>query len=135
MSELPIRWQKKITVTPDGCWEWFGSISVRGYGQVRHDGRTRSTHRVMYEILVGPIPEGLHLDHLCKYTRCCNPAHLEPVTQLVNAQRTEQATKTHCLRGHPLSGENLVINSAGRRVCVTCKSAAQKRYAEKKRAA
>lgn len=100
---------------PSACWEWRGVIAPDGYGRVpsaaRH-GLTTAAHRLVYARLVGPIPEGLTLDHLCRNRRCVNPAHLEPVTMRENNLRSNgvgaiAARKTHCNHGHPLSGENL----------------------------
>ena len=83
-------------VDPDtGCWNWQLFVSARGYG--RSGGKDHSSslaHRVVYERLVGPIPEGLQLDHLCRNPRCVNPAHLEPVTQNVNQRRGNNAKLT-----------------------------------------
>lgn len=91
------------------CWEWKGAINRdTGYGVVglgrRSDG-TGLVHRVVYELLIGPIPQGLDLDHLCRNRACCNPAHLEPVTRKVNVSRGLRAkgwrdSATHCSRGH-----------------------------------
>lgn len=99
---------------PDECWEWPGPKDVRGRGLVYHDGKRRKAHRVAYEMLVGPIPEGLEPDHLCRNLACFNPRHLEPVTHAVNSLRGEglpakNARKTHCDHGHPLSGSNLRV--------------------------
>lgn len=82
-------------------------------------------HRFSYEILVGPIPEGMELDHLCKNRRCVNPAHLEPVTHHENLIRGNgftgiNARKTHCSRGHELSQDNILNRSRGGRECKTC---------------
>ncbi len=74
-------------VNPEtGCWEWLGGTS-RGYGWGRFDGANRVVHIYYYERLVGPVPSGLQLDHLCRNRRCCNPDHLEPVTQIENLRR------------------------------------------------
>jgi hypothetical protein len=72
-----------------GCWLWLGSDSGNGYGKVSIDGKDMMVHRVVYELLVGPIPDGLVLDHIprCRCRRCCNPDHLEPVTIQVNTHR------------------------------------------------
>lgn len=71
----------------DGCWEWTGSLSGGGYGQFRVHGKQAQVHRFAYGLLVGPVPEGLELDHLCRNRRCVNPAHLEPVTRSINVAR------------------------------------------------
>lgn len=69
------------------CWLWRRSILASGYGQVRHNGKPSRAHRVAYEVFIGPIPAGLVLDHLCGVKSCCNPEHLEPVTQAENLRR------------------------------------------------
>lgn len=89
-------------------------------------------HRVVYELVVGPIPDGMQLDHLCRQRACCNPDHLEPVTCLVNVRRgIGHGSETHCPKGHPYSGENLQIhqNKGGpRRVCKQCRHAYMKEW-------
>jgi hypothetical protein len=90
-------------------------------------------HRLVYEELVGPIPEGMELDHLCRNTSCVNPAHLEPVPHRVNVLRgvgptAENAVKTECVNGHPLTGRNLCIRKEGGRKCRTCLYAARDRW-------
>lgn len=72
-----------------GCWIWQRTL-IHGYGQVRR-GKTHLAHRYIYEQLVGPIPDGMHLDHLCRTPACVNPAHLEPVTPVENARRSSSA--------------------------------------------
>lgn len=74
---------------PDECWLWLGYVNTRrgGYGEVYVRGGMKLAHRAVYELLVGPIPKGLEIDHLCR-TRCCvNPNHLEPVTRAENMRR------------------------------------------------
>jgi len=76
------------------CWLWTGALYVNGYGAFRGpDGRTIRAHRFAYERVVGPIPEGLDLDHLCRVRACVNPAHLEPVTRAENLRRARQVTR------------------------------------------
>ncbi|MEU4967832.1 HNH endonuclease signature motif containing protein [Streptomyces smyrnaeus] len=116
------------------CWEWTGELSEKGYGRTQRKGRYTGAHRAVYEHLVGPIPEGLVLDHLCRNPPCVNPAHLEPVTNRDNILRgigvgAINAQKTHCIRGHEFTPENtlrLGPNWPGgpdRRACRTCRRA------------
>lgn len=83
-----------------GCWLWTGGCFPAGYGSVSMGNKTHLVHRVVYEALVGQIPEGLDLDHLCRVRRCCRPDHLEPVTTQVNIARQERALAPECKRGH-----------------------------------
>lgn len=91
MDHLPERIQEKLIPEPNtGCWLYMGSWdSANGYGKISWGGRHSMLHRVVYELTVGPIPEGLILDHQCRVRACCNPAHLEPVTVQVNTERGE----------------------------------------------
>lgn len=100
----------------------------------RHEGRSILAHRFAYELAHGSIPEGMTIDHKCRVRHCVRPSHLEPVTGKVNILRGESpsaknARKTHCIRGHPLFGDNLIIRSDndGRR-CRTCQRASERRY-------
>lgn len=101
------------------CWVWTGVLSS-GYGSFRGQNQTVRTHLFAYEQLVGPVPKGLVLDHLCRNRACVRPSHLEPVTHAVNIRRGGNAMKTHCKRGHPLIGSNLRRDSKGRRQCRAC---------------
>lgn len=115
------RMWRHIRRDDNGCWVWTGSCRSNGYGVVAESaGHSVSTHRAMYELLVAPIPEGLHLDHLCRNRACCAPHHLEPVTPLENVRRGRgHGHKTHCPQGHPYEGHNLRMHK-GRRYCRTC---------------
>ena len=116
---------------PDECWEWRG-CKQKGYGLFGADGRRYVAHRWLYESIHGPLTGDVslvQLDHLCRNRGCVNPAHLEPVTRKENILRGEapsakNARKTHCKRGHPLSGPNLVIKLSGAnpsyRACRIC---------------
>lgn len=108
----------------EGCWVWSGWFDAYGYGGLAVFGRSTKAHRFAYELLVGPIPDGLSLDHLCRNRGCVNPAHLEPVTRGENVRRGNNpsmvAHRTDtCLRGHSLLDAYVVTKSGGRR-CRTC---------------
>lgn len=80
------------TVDPDtGCWILDRLISRANYGCVKRNGKWIGTHRLFYEQKHGPIPDGLHLDHLCRTPACVNPDHLEPVTITENIRRGNAA--------------------------------------------
>ena len=112
----------------DLCWEWTAAKST-GAGVFRLNGANVLAHRFAYEQLVGPIPTGLVLDHLCRNRACVRPDHLEPVTIGENVMRGEgacprNARKTHCVRGHALSGSNIYESRLkhGHRICRVCAS-------------
>ena len=123
----------------DECWEWTGSRGPAGHGQVWHDGTNQTVYRVIWEDMVGPIPEGLELDHLCRNPPCCNPDHLEPVTHAENMRRGSQSfeTRTHCLSGrHPLTEQNVITReSDGRQRCRACRNEAKRAARARLRAA
>lgn len=116
---LDARFWAKVDKTDAGCWLWTGALNSRGYGCVGRDGRRFLTHRYAYEALVGTIPEGLTIDHLCGVKACCNPEHLEPVSGAENTRRA-RALLTHCPRGHEYTAENTYRNGAGHRYCREC---------------
>ncbi len=119
---------------PDSCWIWQGDTRLNHggvrYGRLitgsRANRRRIAAHRFAYELIVGPIPKELILDHLCRTTLCVNPAHLEPVPHKINVLRgvgptAMNAKKTHCLHGHPFSDENTKVRVNGWRRCRTCR--------------
>lgn len=127
MTRIPLqdRVLKRVDQTEEGCWEWPGSTTSNGYGTasyIRDDGiqRIAMTHRVVYEALVGPIPEGLDLDHLCRNRICCNPKHLEPVPRIVNSHRGAKYRPSHCIHGHEYTKENSHFNKYGHIKCREC---------------
>lgn len=132
------RFNAKIDTTGTTCWTWTGAITkdprpgAGGYAIFRSEGRTRLAHRVAYEHFIGPIPEGMTLDHLCRVRNCVNPAHCEPVPTRTNTLRgdgptAENAVATHCPQGHPYDDANTYTERRGSRHCRTC---ARERQAE-----
>jgi hypothetical protein len=124
-----------------GCWIWTGTRTRHGYGVVwdRSQGRNRKAHRVAYEELIGPIPDGLPLDHLCRNPPCCNPAHLEPVTPQINSLRGETIAAVHaaaiqCPQGHEYTPENTYSSKRGERDCRICRRTRGREWARRKRA-
>jgi len=126
----------------DGCWEYQGTKS-KGYGlfgvQVQPGvWKSVKAHRFSYEAFVGPIPDGLHLDHLCRNPSCCRPDHLEPVTNRENGLRgispaAAHAVQTHCKYGHEYTPENTMVTAGDHgfpwRECRTCyRDRARERY-------
>lgn len=115
------------------CWPWMRSRTTVGYGQFGITGpprRNLPAHRIAYELLVGPVPDGLVLDHLCRNRVCCNPHHLEPVTNRTNVVErgtgisAVNALKTHCKHGHEFTPDNTRIvrdKDGPYRACLECK--------------
>lgn len=125
------RFIENIELADSGCIEWTGGMNGSGYGQfyVGRDANPSTgkgyAHRWSYVTFVEPIPDGLHIDHLCRNPKCVNPDHLEAVTRVENVLRGESqwarnARKSECPSGHPLSGDNLRHTSRGERRCREC---------------
>ena len=107
------------------CWNWTRALDRDGYGRFRLNGSYVRVHRLSYELLVGPIPENLVIDHLCRNRRCVNPDHLEIVTAVENLRRghawDHNRQKTHCPQGHMYTpGNTLIKLKTKSRQCRTC---------------
>jgi len=134
-NPAPRFWTKVFPT--DGCWIWIGERTGRGYGAFglsRPIRKRTAAHRWVYEEVVGPIPNGKQIDHLCRNRLCVHPGHLEAVTVRENILRgnglpARNARKTHCPRGHSLSGDNLYLADGSRycRICIKTKSLARSR--------
>lgn len=124
-------WAKVGPVAPDDCWPWTAYCQPKGYGLLKVDGVMRLAHRISYLINLGPIPEGLQLDHLCRNKRCVNPAHLEAVTGRQNVLRGLAAVPAvACRHGHRYTTENTYVAN-GRQHCRACQRAASLAYSRR----
>lgn len=132
-ERLPLSfWDRLIPCPMSGCWLWIGyTVSSRelSYGRIKYAGKHTLVHRLTYQVANGNIATGLVIDHLCRVSECANPFHLEAVSQQTNVLRgdgvaAQRARKTHCIRGHELSGDNVRVyeRSPGRfmRTCLIC---------------
>lgn len=143
------RFWAKVDKT-DTCWLWTGTVSAGGYGAFAvQAGKPVGAHRYAYQTLIGPIPAGLFIDHLCHteavkrgeceggkciHRLCVNPAHMEPVTNGENVRRGlgyRQEPRTHCKRDHPYDSFNTYIDPNGNRGCRACRTLASQRYRSK----
>jgi hypothetical protein len=132
-AALPVRMAAKVRVVDNGCWLWVGAIDSTGYGRFLHEGKVTLTHRLSYELLVGPIPAGLEIDHLCRVRACLAPEHLEAVTHAENVGRVPVELQTHCVKGHPYEGTNVYLRKNGTRECRACRNAFQAAYKRRKK--
>lgn len=148
-TPLPARFWALLEKREDGCWAWTANLNNKGYGRITVGGKSILAHRFAYISLVGAIPEGLELDHLCRNPRCVNPEHLEAVTHrenllrgvgtLINIGRRGHGSKTHCSKthgskthgskthckhGHPFNEENTYVwmrDGHAERACRACR--------------
>lgn len=135
-ADLFQRFTTRYVVDANGCWSWTGTTIKAGYSQISYQGRKFYGHRLSYEHFIGPIPDGLVIDHLCRNTRCVNPEHLEPVTTRENILRGDTipgryAARTHCKYGHELPTER---KAWGERRCAICHARRAREYHARKRA-
>lgn len=133
-ERLPERFWIKTEVQSNGCWLWTKGKNPKRYGNFWKAGTNRPAHRVAYEALTGPIPDGADVRHDCDTPSCVNPNHLRTGTHSDNMQdclqrgRNPQASKKFCLQGHPYSEENTYVRPSGARTCRACQRDAVKRY-------
>lgn len=108
--------QRRKIDEESGCWIYLGYADPAGYARVGYQGKSKRVHQVSFWHFKGEVPEGYEIDHLCRNKRCFNPEHLEAVTKRTNMLRgivwevsgKYNQAKTHCVRGHPYAGDNLV---------------------------
>jgi hypothetical protein len=149
---LPQRFWDKVRIDPDGCWRWTAATTPNGYSKIGWQGKTPNAHRLAYQLLVGELSTGAHLDHTChdpkvckvgsecSHRLCVNPAHLKAGTRADNMREGRalraKSERTTCRNGHPFTEEN-TYTPPGKdrkyRVCRTCYRASYERRAEYKR--
>ncbi len=115
------------------CWLWLACLSRDGYGRFRLGDRMVQAHRLAYELSVGPVPNGLQIDHLCRVRACVNPGHLRPLTKTENDRigmgpPAINARKTRCAHGHELTDTNTYRQGGSRRQCRLCNGLAVRAY-------
>jgi hypothetical protein len=137
--KIELRLLKSADTSRDDCWRWTGKVSRDGYGRMSVAGRYRIVHRLAHDVWIGPIPEGLEVDHLCQVKLCINPAHLEAVTHRENMHRQPRIgallAQTECVHGHDYTAENTMRDTRGNRRCRTCHNARERARKAAKRAA
>ena len=140
-----IQFLSRVEIDPSGCWLWTGKLDTHGYGRSPGYGLTKNggmAHRVAYMMFVGPIPDGLELDHVyangCRNHNCVNWVdHLEPVTHAENMRRHHAVRQPidRCRRaGHPYDEANTRIDALGHRICRACDKSPERKAAGAARA-
>lgn len=132
-ATLAARFAAKLDTSagPDACHPWRGFVDANGYGRLRYGGRDTPVgyaHRIAYELAVGPIPDGLAIDHLCRRRDCVNATHLETVPMGINTSRGESPNARtvrldRCKRGHPFTANAYTHSKTGKRQCRACAKA------------
>lgn len=118
-ARAEVFWTRVDKQPGDACWLWLGSGDRCGYGLFWTGATTTTAHRVAYELAIGPIPDGLNLDHKCKTPRCVRPDHLDPVTHVQNIRRAH-GTQTHCGNGHEYALAGFSRRGVDGRRCLAC---------------
>lgn len=114
MNKKDTRFWDKVSKQANVCWIWNGAVDAHGYGSILEKGKIKKSHRVSYIMFHGEIPKDVVIDHICKIKRCVNPLHLQVVTLgentlLGDGPTAQNKRKTHCIRGHKLSGDNIYL--------------------------
>ena len=130
-TPLPDKVKARITLAPNGCWEWNGPLTSAGYPKINRivaGRREHFAHRFVYVVLVGPIPQGLEIDHRCYNRRRVNPTHLEAVSHAENAARghwheIDTPKRASCRNGHAWTEKSTYRRTDGRRECLICRRA------------
>jgi hypothetical protein len=128
-------WANVKISAPTECWPWL-RYTQKGYGRTRFGGKSMQAHRVAWQLTNGPVPLGLVLDHLCRNRGCCNPAHLEPVTNEENLMRGDglparNSRLSLCRNGHPFDKIKYRKDGRVERLCTICQRAHDAKYRRK----